>query len=145
MYKTILVPVDLNEKGFSDKAVTTALGVLSEGGTLHLMKVIPGYQMPLVGSFFPEDSFKGYVNEAKKNIASFADSLLSDSGVNYKVYVEEGKASEEILEKCDKLNADCIVMASRKRNKANSLMIGSIANKVLHLSNVPILVVKPTK
>ena len=55
MYETVLMPLDLNERSSWEKALPAA-GELcrASGGTLHVMTVLPGYGMNLVGHYFPE-------------------------------------------------------------------------------------------
>jgi len=143
MFDKVLVPVDLNEKGFSDKAVTMACGLLKDGGHLHLLKVMPGYQMPIVGSFFPEDAFDDYLTEAKKTIDEFAGRVMEGQPFSYTTHVVEGKAAREIIKQVTETKSEAIVMASHKRSKLDNMMIGSIATKVLGKSSVPVMIVKP--
>ncbi|MDP6475164.1 MAG: universal stress protein, partial [Alphaproteobacteria bacterium] len=55
MYETVLMPLDLNERSSWEKALPAA-GELcrASGGMLHVMTVLPGYGMNLVGHYFPE-------------------------------------------------------------------------------------------
>lgn len=142
MYKSILVPVDMAENGFSDKAIEHARGVLVEGGKLHFLRVIPGYQMPWVGSFFPEDAFDKAMKEAKKRLAEYIKLQLSGSDVDHAMYTLEGKPSDLILRSAEKLEADLIVMASHKHSRIEKTVIGSIAAKVVGRAKIPVLVIK---
>ena len=55
MYETILLPLDLNETSSWEKALPAAADLCRvSGGTLHVMTVVPGYGMNLVGQYFPE-------------------------------------------------------------------------------------------
>lgn len=53
-----------------------------------------------------------------------------------------GDPAEEILKYADKNKIDLILMASHGRSGLKSLVIGSVANKVLHASTVPIWLVR---
>lgn len=97
MFNEILVPVDLNEDGFSDKAVAMACEIVREGGKLHLLKVTPGYQMAVVGSFFPPDSNRTYQDEAKESLEEFAERTMKGKPVCYTTQVREGKTASEIV------------------------------------------------
>lgn len=142
MYHTILVPVDLAESGYSDKAVEEALGILAPHGRLVLLTVVPGYQMPLVGSFFPSGTFDHVVKEARTQLETFVSEKLSIDPEECTLIVEEGKPADTILEVAHRLKADIIVMASHKQNPVERTVIGTIAAKVSGRADVPVLVVK---
>ena len=56
--------------------------------------------------------------------------------------VVTGDPAEEILKYADKNNIDLILMANHGHSGLKSLVIGSVANKVLHASKVPIWLVR---
>jgi universal stress protein F len=142
MYKSILVPVDMHEHGFSNKAIEHARGVLAEGGKLHFLHVIPGYQMPWVGTFFPEDAFDKAIKEAKNKLAEYIELQMGGSEIPYAMYTVEGKPAELILRSAEKLQVDLIVMASHKHSRIEKTVLGSIAAKVAGRCKVPVLVIK---
>ena len=143
MYKHILVPIDLNEEGFSDKAVELAVWHAQHSNAeLHLLNVLPGAHMLLVATYFPEDAEHKMKVEMKKQLQKFAETHIPDN-VTYKTYVTEGKPSEMILKSADKLHADIIIMPSHKRSMVGKIMLGSVTNKIVQNSPVNILVVKP--
>ena len=43
MYKHVLIPVDLNDGGFSDKALEAIWHAEHSQAKLHLLNVLPGY------------------------------------------------------------------------------------------------------
>lgn len=142
MYKSILVPVDMAEDGFSDKAIAHARGVLAEGGRLYFLRVIPGFQMPLVGSFFSEDAFGKVVKEAEKLLAEYIKLQLGDAPLDYKMYTLEGKPADLIVRSAEKLQVELIVLASHKHSRIAKTVLGSIAAKVAGRAKIPVLVVK---
>jgi len=143
MYKHILVPIDLNDKGFSDKAVELAVWhAKNANAQLHLLNVLPGVHMSMVATYFPKDAAHQMKVDVKKQLNQFAETHIGDN-VNYKTYVAEGKAYTTILEYAAKLNADLIIIPSHKRSKVNKVILGSVASKVVENSPVNVLVVKP--
>ncbi len=143
MYKNILVPVDLNDKGFSDKAVAiAAYHAAHSGARLHLLNVLPGVHMPMVASYFPENAIKEMARDTRKQLSSFAkDNVPEDIG--YDIHVSEGKPYKEILKTADSVNADLIVMPSHKRSRINKAVLGSVASKVVDQSPINVMVIKP--
>lgn len=143
MYKQILVPVDLNEKGFSDKAVAQAVWHAKHANAeIHLLKVLPGIHMSMVATYFPKDAAHQMKEDVKHQLDTFAKTHIPDDVV-YKTHVAEGKPSRMILEYAAQLGADLIVMPSHKRSKVDKVLLGSVANKVVQRSPVNVLVVKP--
>jgi universal stress protein F len=145
MYKNILVPVDLNDKGFSDKAVELAASYAKhDNAQLHLLNVLPGIHMSMVANYFPKDAAHQMKVDTKEKLKKFAETHISDK-VDYKTYVTEGKPYKCILEYATKVGAELIIMPSHKRSKVGKVILGSITNKVVQNSAVNVLVVKPQK
>lgn len=143
MYKHILVPVDLNEKGFGDKALQQAIWHAKQANaTLHLLNVLPGIHMSMVATYFPKDAAAKMKQDVRAQLTAFAEQHIGDA-VPYQLHVAEGKPYSTILDYAKQLRADLIVMPSHKRSKLDKVMLGSVASKVVELSPVHVLVVKP--
>jgi universal stress protein F len=143
MYKNILVPIDLNDKGFSDKAVELAVWhAKNADAELHLLNVLPGFNMPMVAAYFPENAAHQMKVEVKKKLQQFAETHIT-ANVNYKTYVAEGKPYTTILEYATKLGADLIIIPSHRHSTVDRVILGSVASKVVENSPVNVLVVKP--
>ncbi|MGD8111914.1 universal stress protein [Vibrio sp. TRT 21S02] len=143
MYKQILVPVDLNDQGFSDKAVKHAVWQAKHSNAeIHLLTVLPGIHMSMVATYFPKDAALKMKQDVQNQLKKFASSHI-DENVIYKTHVAEGKPYSTILEYAEKLGADLIVMPSHKRSKLDKVVLGSVASKVVQNSPINVFVVKP--
>ncbi|MDP5254396.1 MULTISPECIES: universal stress protein [unclassified Vibrio] len=143
MYKHILVPVDLNEEGFADKAVQQAVWLAKQShAELHLLTVMPAVHMPMVASYFPKEAEEKMARDLNDHLCSFAAQNIDDDVV-YHTYVRRGKVHTTIVEYAYKLGADLIVMPSHKRNAINRVVLGSVASQVVDHSPVHVMVVKP--
>lgn len=143
MYKNILVPIDLNDKGFADKALALAVWHAQQANAkLHLLNVLPGVHMSMVANYFPKDAAHKMKLDMKVLLTEFAQQHIGDS-VDYSTSVAEGKACKMILQYASKIKADLIIMPSHKRSKVGKVILGSVANKVVQSSPVNVLVVKP--
>ncbi|TCK02374.1 universal stress protein [Marinobacterium mangrovicola] len=142
MYNTILVPVDLSEEGYSDKAVMHALEVLAPGGKLVLLTVVAGYQMPLVGSYFPPGTFDKAMKSIRHQLEEFVDEKLPFERKDCEILVEEGKPADTILSVAKQQAAELIVMAGHKHSAVERTVLGSVANKVVSRAQIPVLVIK---
>ncbi|MGR5236780.1 universal stress protein [Vibrio alfacsensis] len=143
MYKQILVPVDLNDQGFCDRAVKLAVWQAKQANAeVHLLTVVPGIHMSMVATYFPKDAAIKMKQDVKQQLKTFATEHIDDE-VIYKVHVAEGKPYTTILDYAERLGADLIIMPSHKRSKINKVMLGSVASKVVEYSPINVMVVKP--
>jgi nucleotide-binding universal stress UspA family protein len=69
-------------------------------------------------------------------------SHLGDESIDLKV--EEGDFASSILQTARKIKADTIVMGSLSRKWLENILMGSVAEKVLHQTEIPLYIV-PTK
>ncbi|OAN18986.1 universal stress protein [Photobacterium jeanii] len=143
MFKQILVPVDLNDKGFADKAVELAVWQAQQNNaTIHLLNVLPGIHMSMVSSYFPKDAARQMKQDAQKQLKAFAEKFIPAEVLHHQ-YISEGKTWTTILEHAERVGADLIIMPSHKRSKIDKVMLGSVASKVVENSPINVLVLKP--
>jgi nucleotide-binding universal stress UspA family protein len=64
---------------------------------------------------------------------------------NTKAVVVAGDASEEIINYIEDQQIDLVVMGTHGRKGMDKIMFGSVAERVLKLSPVPVMVVNPHK
>jgi nucleotide-binding universal stress UspA family protein len=143
MYKHILVPVDLNEEGFADKAVEMAVWhAKNSNAEIHLLNVLPGIHMSMVSTYFPKDAASQMKADVKAQLKRFAEAHI-DEEVVYHLHIAEGKPYSTILDYAEKLGSDLIIMPSHKRSRIDKVVLGSVASKVVQNSPIHVLVVKP--
>ena len=70
---------------------------------------------------------------------------LRNAGVTAEPLVKQGDPAVQILETCREKGADLIAMTTHGRSGVPRWLMGSVAEKVLWASNVPLLVVRPAK
>ena len=70
-----------------------------------------------------------------------ARATLDAAGLPWRLHVAMGDPAERILEWAGQLRATSLVIGSRGLNVVESLLFGSVAYNVLHLSPVPVMVV----
>lgn len=138
MYDRLLVAVDHSDVTERVIAAARDLACLSSGKVwvLHLREreVIP--RMGLV----PTESDA----EAEAQVKSSVEAL-TQAGVEAHGEVRDvvfGHAAREIVEDAREHDAGIIVMGSRGRTDIAGLVLGSTAHKVIHLAEVPVLVVR---
>ena len=94
---------------------------------------------------FVDVNIPGVVDELKKESQRFLDQSKEHLGnASIKTLVMEGVFADSILEAAKSESADIIVMGSHGRGGLDKLIMGSVAEKVLHHSSVPLFII-PTK
>ncbi len=138
----ILLPVDGSNN--SSQAITNFIRLLDwykEKPELHLLNV----QYPLDGNvslFINQADIKQYhQEEGLKNLQSSRD-LLDKAGVVYQYHITVGDPAEMIVRFAVEKHYDQIVMGPRGKGNIQGLLLGSVTNKVMQLSNIPVLLVK---
>jgi nucleotide-binding universal stress UspA family protein len=150
MFERVLVPLDgskvgeaalpvidrLVEKcGPGVKVEITLLGVI----TLLRHWVVVGEASAPVS--YTEEELKLIKQRVMNYLEKTADSMKRPQ-VTFKTMVTSGNAAEEILKAASDTNADLIAMSTHGRSGWRRLAFGSITDKILHGSNVPVLMVR---
>jgi nucleotide-binding universal stress UspA family protein len=71
--------------------------------------------------------------------------LAREHGFDATARTAEGKVWRTIVDVADELDARAIIVGTRGHSGLQSLMIGSVANGVVHHSDRPVLVIPPAK
>jgi nucleotide-binding universal stress UspA family protein len=140
--RDILVPTDFSEFSASAVEYATTLAQL-HGATIHLMHVIEESTMAtpsLPGG--ATDSAATEEAEAADHMHNFVYWKLKDN-TNIKEVVCRGKPYREIVRYAQREEIDLIVIATHGRTGLAHVLMGSVAEKVIRLSHVPVLAVKP--
>ena len=141
MYRKILVPVDLSDNAQAHRVIDIAEGMASkDGGELHVMTVVPTFNMSIVGSHFPEDYEQAALAEAQTILKASLDKR-NEKGVSIKGHVAHGTIYDEIMKAADKLECDLIVMASH-RPELKDYLLGPNAARVVRHANQSVFVVR---
>ncbi len=82
------------------------------------------------------------VKKASHDFLEQSKKHLGDEGIS--ILVGEGDCADAILKAAADLNVDTIVMGTHSRRGLDKILMGSIAEKVLHHANVPMLII-PTR
>ena len=137
MFDKILVAVDTS--GYSKDALTTARDVARLSGgqirIVHVREMSPGKSGPVPKEEL--DEAQAVVDDAAKT--------LSDEGVEATTTIRtshSGRVAAEIVLEASDWGAQLIIMATRGLTDLAGLVLGSTTHKVLHLSPIPVLVVR---
>jgi nucleotide-binding universal stress UspA family protein len=90
---------------------------------------------------YTEEELDIIKNKVTEYLNKKAESLKS-STINVNVVVTSGNAAEEILKTADHIKADLIAMSTHGRSGFRRMAFGSITDKVLRGSRIPVLMVR---
>ncbi|MBI2270494.1 MAG: universal stress protein [Bacteroidetes bacterium] len=139
--KKILVPVDFTETSdiASSKAIEIAKHIKADIFLLHVVE-FNGYYfsvVPEMKTIVPP--IKTIEVEVKKKMDGIRYNIEKKSGVICKVFVSTGNICDEIIDFSKKKGIDLIVMGTHGASGYKELFIGSNAQRVVTLSNIPVL------
>jgi nucleotide-binding universal stress UspA family protein len=153
MYKKILVPLDGSELA---ECSLNHVKKLFQGGTagevflLNAVVVdIPWRQLntgeggghPVA---FDYNAFiKTFMDKSRQYLATIKSRLASEGIAVKTETIESSRPSHTITDYAQKIGADLIVITTHGYTGMKKMMLGSTALKVLHESNVPVLVIRP--
>jgi nucleotide-binding universal stress UspA family protein len=131
--RRILVPLDGSD--FARQALPVALDLATAAAAevILLSAVEPPAQSP--GALIVMR------NEAAQELQRVAIGCAAQTAVRTEVVV--GYPAEAIVDEAARIEADLIVMATHGRGGIRRWALGSIADKVLHATSTPLLLVRP--
>jgi nucleotide-binding universal stress UspA family protein len=142
--RKILVALDGSEQ--SQRALQEVLDLFETGSLhVHLLNVCEPIHVNEVLFKDTLTEMRALEDEhtaAGRKIVETAAAKLNEAGVSNDTHVEIGHADRTIVGFAEKYHAEMIVMGTRGMGAIRSLAVGSIANKVVHLAEVPVLLVK---
>ena len=149
MYKKILVPLDGSKLA---ECVLPHVEKLAESGVAKEIILLRVCDSPSIIADYPESKNKTWekhvermTTNAQQQCNIYLDDVekqLKDKGFNVKTDSRLGKPAEEIVDYASKNEVDLIVMASHGRSGVSRWAYGSVADKVLRSTCVPVLLVK---
>jgi nucleotide-binding universal stress UspA family protein len=145
--KHILCPVDFSE--YSRHAFDRAVAVArSYGSDITVLHVVPTPAAVPFVPYGPEGPgpFGYQTLDRERTLSELTRFLAVEHSIGVPLHyevIEGGSAHREVLVQVDHLSADLVVMGTHGRSGFNHLLLGSVAEKTLRTSPVPVLVVPP--
>jgi len=144
MYQKILVPLDGSELAECALEHVKAIAKGCSAGVVLFRVVEPIVERGYLG--FEEKQVQEMHNEtegyARSYLSKIADGLKKD-GVVARVVIVDGKPAEQILDYAGENQVDLIVMSTHGRSGISRWVMGSVADRVLRRSGIPVLAVRP--
>ncbi|HYG43654.1 MAG TPA: universal stress protein [Bordetella sp.] len=141
MFK-ILVPIDGSE--CATRALRAAIAMAGQNGNaeLHLLNA----PLPILSGharmFLDKQEVQDYYNDEGGKALADARQIAEQSGVPFVTAVQPGQSAQTIAEYARTQQCAHIVMGTRGLSALPGILLGSVANKVIALAEVPVTLVK---
>lgn len=141
----ILVAVDGSEH--SERAVRYLIGLIQDGGLLggsvevHLVNVQPLLPTRIAHDMSEDELDRHYGGKSAEDSQKAVD-LLTQEGIAFTFHTLQGDAAGRIVASSQSLGCDSIILGSHGNGFLAGIFLGSVAAKVIQLSDKPITLVK---
>lgn len=145
----VLIATDGSEQSLeAARYLRTLVGTDSIRHITVIAVIRPLAAVPFVSDFgeghppgeYEPVSFRREAQEAVERVAAEVGDLAPE--INTLVW--SGSPAEEIVRAAREVEAGLIVVSSRGSGVVDSVLMGSVAHRVLHYAHCPVLVVRPT-
>ena len=139
----VLLPVDGSE--CSDRAVEFVIEKMrAREGALELHLLTVHAPIPYAGavSTIGADKVEQYYREEGEETLKSARARLDAAKVAYAHHIIVGDPADVIVRYAKEQKVDQIVIGTHGRGRIGNIVLGSVASKVVHLTDVPVLLVK---
>lgn len=151
---TIVYACDLDAKTQAAMELVLSLASTHKAKVIimHAIEPLNAQASNMINNYITEDVRSEMRKEALTEIDGRMKRLLSEFMEKYsaelsnletppETVIVNGVPSESIQRLAEEKKADLIVMNSRTHGRLSQMIIGSTANKVIHTSSIPVLVV----
>jgi nucleotide-binding universal stress UspA family protein len=139
----ILFPVDGSEGSLKAAHHVAHMAAMMPGCEVHLLNVQPLGDDWMVRRMIKAEELAALEAEWGEASLAPARSLLQQAGIPCLSHMLQGEVAATVVRLAKELGCDQIMMGTQGRSALGDLLLGSVAVKVLHLSSVPVTLVKP--
>lgn len=138
--RRILLPVDFTPS--SKEAVSEAEMIARRfGSRIELIHVIERFTYSVTDTISIVDHYRA-LNTIAEPLMAEVEKQLGSKGFKVASRIVTGRPYAEILKRAKASRADLIVMGTHGRSGLEHFMLGSVAERVVRLSSVPVLTVR---
>jgi len=143
MAHKIFVPFD--GSGCALRALQHAVAVARRSGDCSI-HVAHAHEEPLIygelAVYVPREKMEKLQREQSQGVLARAEPILKGAGLPYEKEVLVGPVAPVLVERARALGCDGIIMGTHGLTALGSMLMGSVAAKVVHLSTIPVTLVK---
>lgn len=136
----VLIPVDGSENALGAVRHVIKRRIEEPGLEVHLLHVC--MRLPQeIARFVSARDLEDYHNEEAEKTLKPARDLLMQSGVPFETHIGKGDKAEVIHRTASALGINEIVIGTGRKNSFTRLIEGSLTNRVMEISDVPVEVI----
>lgn len=141
MFSKLLVPIDMSSPETGARSCPRARELVDAfGAEVHLLSVLPGYSMPMVASYFPQDSIKKMQAQVLEDMKELSAKYFDKEP---QLSCRQGKRASEILKCAEEWQPDLIIFGCRPKDAlGGELMLGSVGITVTERAKCNVLVAR---
>jgi nucleotide-binding universal stress UspA family protein len=139
----VLIPVDgspSSERAVEHVIASTAW--LKEAPQVFLLNVQWKLASGNVKLFISQETINDYYREQGMAALAAARAKLDAAGIPYTYHISIGTPAEAIVQYAQEQHIDQITMGAHGEDTLTTLLLGSVVSKVLHLADMPVLLIK---
>jgi len=145
MYKKIMVPLDGSQ--IAECVIPHIEAIARKSSSkVELVTVIEPLEIPTRGQIaISDDEIKKIDSEGKKEANKYLSQVserLIKSGIKSDTVILSGKAADRLTRYAVNNDIDLIIMATHGRSGISKLFWGSVAEKILRATEIPVLLIK---
>jgi nucleotide-binding universal stress UspA family protein len=142
----LLVPLDGSPPSLRALDHAIALAEALKGAGPNHIHVICVHEMPhdygRSAAYFTAEQIAQMEEQFSAAVLQPAIEKLKTSGIAFSSESAGGEVAHAIADSAEREGCDAIVMGTRGMGSIGSLMLGSVATKVVHLTKLPVTLVK---
>ncbi|ERG94509.1 universal stress protein [Haloquadratum walsbyi] len=141
MYDHILVPTDGSE--CADEAVTHAFNLATQhDAEVHVLSVVDARDISHGAPAVSPAQIESTLRENAHDMTDAVEDRGADTGVNVTPAVEAGIPDDAIVTYAEEHDVDLIVMGTHGRTGLERYLLGSVTERTVRRSSVPVLTVR---
>ena len=142
MFK-VLIPVD--GSACSERALAQFIehaAWFRETPEIHLLYVHAPIPVGRVQQHIGHETLEAYYREDSEALLESAEAMLGAAGLTFSRHIHVGEAAGIIVKLARELACDMVFMGTHGRGALPAALLGSVASKVLHLADRPVMLAK---
>ncbi|MGZ3882492.1 MAG: universal stress protein [Flavisolibacter sp.] len=140
LYRNILIATDGSE--YTKKAVDYGIDIASNAGEkLHVIYVVDTRAYSSIPLSAPMEYAYSILRQEGDTAIKYVADRAEAAGLEVEGIIAQGHPAEEIIKYAEKNSIDLIVMGTLGKSGLDRFLLGSVADKVIRNSRIPVIAV----